>query len=63
MDEEQRFAFDTWGFLTVEEAITPKQVAELKALVSTFPRADAGWRVCQRQERGCAGVRVGVPFE
>jgi hypothetical protein len=21
MDEEQRFAFDTWGFLTVEEAI------------------------------------------
>ena len=33
MDEEQRFAFDTWGFLTVEDAITPGQVAELKATV------------------------------
>ena len=22
MNEEQRFAFDTWGFLTVEDAIT-----------------------------------------
>ena len=33
MDEEQRFAFDTWGFLTVEQAITPEQVAELKATV------------------------------
>ena len=21
MDEEQRFAFDTWGFLTVEDAL------------------------------------------
>ena len=31
MNEEQRFAFDTWGFLTVEDAITPDQVAELKA--------------------------------
>jgi hypothetical protein len=31
MNEEQRFAFDTWGFLTVEDAITAKQVAELKA--------------------------------
>ena len=30
MDEEQRFAFDTWGFLTIEEAITEAQVAELK---------------------------------
>ena len=33
MDEEQRFAFDTWGFLTVEDAITPDQVADLKATV------------------------------
>ena len=33
MDEEQRFAFDTWGFLTVEDAITPEQVADLKATV------------------------------
>ena len=32
MDDEQRFAFDTWGFLTVEDAITPSQVAELKAV-------------------------------
>ena len=31
MTEEQRFAFDTWGFFTVEDAITPEQVAELKA--------------------------------
>lgn len=31
MNEEQRFAFDTWGFFTVEDAITPAQVAELKA--------------------------------
>lgn len=30
MTEEQRFAFDTWGFFTVEDAITPEQVAELK---------------------------------
>jgi len=33
MNEEQRFAFDTWGFLTVEDAITAEQVAELKATV------------------------------
>ena len=33
MDEEQRFAFDTWGFLTVEDAITSEQVADLKATV------------------------------
>lgn len=33
MDEEQRFTFDTFGFLTVEDAITPEQVAELKATV------------------------------
>ncbi len=33
MDEEQRFAFDTWGFLIVEDAITPEQVAALKATV------------------------------
>jgi hypothetical protein len=33
MDEEQRFAFDTFGFLTVEDAIAPEQVAELKATV------------------------------
>ena len=33
MNEEQRFAFDTWGFLTVEDAITPEQVADLKATV------------------------------
>ena len=31
MNEEQRFAFDTWGFFTVEDAIMPDQVAELKA--------------------------------
>ena len=31
MTEEQRFAFDTWGFFVVEDAITPEQVAELKA--------------------------------
>ena len=30
MNEEQRFAFDTWGFFTVKDAITPEQVAELK---------------------------------
>ena len=33
MDEEQRFAFDTWGFLTVEDALTSTQVAALKATV------------------------------
>ena len=33
MDEEQRFAFDTWGFLTVEDALTPEQVADLMATV------------------------------
>lgn len=31
MNEEQRYAFDTWGFVVVEDAITPEQVAELKA--------------------------------
>ena len=31
MNEEQLFAFDTWGFLVVEDAISPEQVAELKA--------------------------------
>ena len=31
MNEEQRFAFDTFGFFTVEDAIMPDQVAELKA--------------------------------
>ncbi len=31
MNEEQRYAFDTWGFLVVEDAITPDQVAELKS--------------------------------
>ena len=31
MNEEQRFAFDTWGFLTVEDAITTEQVADHKA--------------------------------
>jgi hypothetical protein len=31
MNEEQRFAFDTWGFITLEDAITPDQVAALKA--------------------------------
>ena len=31
MNEEQRFAFDTWGFLTVENAITPEQIADLKS--------------------------------
>jgi len=33
MDEEQRFAFDTWGFLTVEDALSSEQVADLKATV------------------------------
>ena len=33
MDEEQLFAFDTWGFLTVEDALTPEQVVDLKATV------------------------------
>ena len=33
MDEQQLFAFDTWGFLTVEDAITPAHVAALKATV------------------------------
>jgi hypothetical protein len=33
MNEEQRFAFDTWGFLTVENALTPEQVTALKATV------------------------------
>ncbi|NKB68996.1 MAG: hypothetical protein GKR89_18160 [Candidatus Latescibacteria bacterium] len=33
MDEEQLFAFDTWGFLTIEDALTPEQVAKLKATV------------------------------
>lgn len=33
MNEEQLFAFDTWGFLTIEDAITPAQVANLKATV------------------------------
>ncbi len=33
MDEEQRFSFDTWGFLCVEEAISPEQVRELKTTV------------------------------
>ena len=33
MDEEQRFTFDTWGFLTVEDALTSDQVADLKATV------------------------------
>ena len=33
MDEEQRFAFATWGFLTVEDALSSKQVADLKATV------------------------------
>lgn len=31
MNEEQHFAFDTWGFLTVENAITPEQIADLKS--------------------------------
>ncbi len=33
MDEEQRFAFDTWGFLTVEDVLSSEQVADLKATV------------------------------
>ncbi|MXX40149.1 MAG: mitomycin antibiotics/polyketide fumonisin biosynthesis protein [Gemmatimonadetes bacterium] len=33
MDAEQRFAFDTWGFLAVEDAITPEQIADLKTTV------------------------------
>lgn len=31
MNDEQRYHFDTWGFLTIEDAITPEQVTELKA--------------------------------
>ena len=31
MDEEQRFAFDTWGFLTIEEAITEAQGSAMMA--------------------------------
>ncbi len=31
MTEQQLFTFDTWGFLTVDDAITPEQAAELKA--------------------------------
>ena len=34
MNEEQRFAFDTWGFFTVEDALTPEQVAALKSTVA-----------------------------
>ncbi len=34
MNDEQRFAFDTWGFLTVEDALTPEQVAELKTIAN-----------------------------
>lgn len=33
MDEEQRFAFDTWGFLTVEDALSSEQVQDIKATV------------------------------
>ena len=33
MNDEQRFAFDTWGFLTIEDVLTPEQVAALKATV------------------------------
>ena len=33
MNEEQRFAFDTWGFIALENAISPDRVAELKAAV------------------------------
>ena len=33
MNREQRFYFDTWGFLTVEDALTPEQVAALKTTV------------------------------
>ena len=33
MNEEQRFAFDTWGFLVVEDALSPGQVQALKATV------------------------------
>ena len=29
MNEEQLFSFDTWGFLTIEDALTPEQVADL----------------------------------
>jgi hypothetical protein len=31
MDDEQRFAFDTWGFLVVEGALTPDQAERLCA--------------------------------
>ena len=46
MNEEQRFAFDTWGFLTVEDAITAEQVAELKTTVDlTIGRALGKFRL------------------
>jgi len=48
MNEEQRFAFDTWGFFTVEDALTPDQVAELKA--TTAERGSELYS--QRQENG-----------
>jgi hypothetical protein len=33
MNEEQRFAFDTWGFLVIEDALSPAQVAALKTTI------------------------------
>lgn len=33
MNEEQRFAFDAFGFLTVEDALPTEQLAELKVMV------------------------------
>jgi hypothetical protein len=48
MNKEQRFAFDTWGFFTVEDALTSDQVAELKA--TTAERGSELYS--QRQENG-----------
>ena len=31
MNDEQRFAFDTWGYLVVEDALTPDQTERLCA--------------------------------
>ena len=34
MDEEQRFAFDTWGFLTVEDALSSDKSQTLRPLLT-----------------------------
>ncbi len=34
MDEEQGFAFDTWGFLTVEDALSSDKSQTLRPLLT-----------------------------